>query len=621
MADESDRRARGLAVYKQMGWGENTAVKELDEDLWRLTTDVLFGEIWSRPGLSLRERELVTLATLMAAKADGIALHMRHAHNLGITFDEMKEVILQSTIYLGMPKALFAMRKLKAVMAEAGEGGAGAKSVTGRRCSRLAWSRTQLAGARARASSCNRNLRALSQVCGVLREQSDGCMSRRVLASERCRGEITDKEMGSMPDALRLATLAVATVALFGTATTGHAQEPIRIGVLQPMTGPATKNGTENFTAMQIAREMINERGGINGRKVEFLLADIPTPTAAISETERLTTKDGVKITLGSGVSLLAVPVSQAAERHGVFHWETAGAADIITKRGFKYTFQVGPAAYRYGQAALDLTLGELAKRLGKSPADLRIALLWENRAFGKSVGNSIRAYAKEKNVTLVYDEGYDQFLTDMTPIVQRLKDVKPDVLLAISFPNDAILFQRKAKELDFNVGAMVGVSAGYSNPDLRDSIGDMVNGIFVSDFAARVNPKALTPETLKIADEFFKRYDDKMKRPPAGHASSAFSATWALFTEVFPKAKTFEPAELREIALKLDLPEGSLANGSGIKFTNNDWPTDPKDAGQNLRASIGVWQWQKTGNNQVFPAKLATTEPVMVPLPNWSQR
>ena len=424
-----------------------------------------------------------------------------------------------------------------------------------------------------------------------------------------------------MPVALRSATFAVAAVALLGTAATGHAQEPIRIGVLQPMTGPATKNGTENYTAMQIARDMINERGGVNGRKVDFLLADIPTPTAAISETERLTTKDGVKITLGSGVSLLAVPVSQAAERHGVFHWETAGAADIITKRGFKYTFQVGPAAYRYGQAAVDLTLGELAKRLGKSPADLRIALLWENRAFGKSVGDSIRAYAKEKSVNLVYDEGYDQFLTDMTPIVQRLKDVKPDVLIAISFPNDAILFQRKAKELDFNVGALVGVSAGYSNPDLRDSIGDMVNGIFVSDFAARVNPKALTPDTLKIADEFFKRYDDKMKRPPAGHASSAFSATWALFTEVFPKAKSYEPAELREIALKLDLPEGSLANGSGIKFTNNDWPTDPKDAGQNLRASIGVWQWQKTGNNQVFPAKLATTDPVMVPLPNWSQR
>jgi alkylhydroperoxidase/carboxymuconolactone decarboxylase family protein YurZ len=118
MADADNRRRRGLEVYRNMGWGENAGVKELDDDLWAFTTDVLFGEIWSRPGLSLRERELVTLATLMAAKADGIALHMRHAHNLGITFEEIKEVIMQCTIYLGMPKALFAMRKLKAVMAE-----------------------------------------------------------------------------------------------------------------------------------------------------------------------------------------------------------------------------------------------------------------------------------------------------------------------------------------------------------------------------------------------------------------------------------------------------------------------------------------------------------------------
>ena len=116
--DDEARRAKGLAVYKEMGWGENEGVRELDPDLWKFTTDVLFGEIWSRPGLSLRERELIVLGALMAAKADGIAIHMRNAHHLGISFDEIKEVILQCTIYLGMPKALFAMRKLKAVMAE-----------------------------------------------------------------------------------------------------------------------------------------------------------------------------------------------------------------------------------------------------------------------------------------------------------------------------------------------------------------------------------------------------------------------------------------------------------------------------------------------------------------------
>jgi len=402
-----------------------------------------------------------------------------------------------------------------------------------------------------------------------------------------------------------------------------EAQEPIRIGILQPVTGPASKSGTENWIAMQIARDMINDRGGIpnHGRKIEYVFADVPTPAAAISETERLITNDGVRITAGSGVSPLAIPVSQAAERHGVFHWETAGAAEIITRRGHKYTFQVGPSARRYAEAAVDFTVDVLTKKLGKPLADLRVALLWENRAFGKSVGDNIRRYAATKNVKLIYDEGYDQTLTDMTPIVQKLKDAKPDVLLAISFPNDAILFQRKAKELNFYVAAHVGVSAGYSNPDLINSIGDSVYGIFVSDFAVEVNPKALAPETRKITAEFIKRYQDKMKRAPAGHASMAFAGMWGLFTELLPKAKTLDPDTLRAVALKIDLPEGSLPNGSGIKFTNHDWKPNAKDFGQNLRAAIGVWQWQKDGHNQVYPSTLATDEPVLVPLPKWSER
>jgi len=400
-----------------------------------------------------------------------------------------------------------------------------------------------------------------------------------------------------------------------------QAQEPIRIGVLLPLTGPFAKNGIENWEAMQIARDLINQQGGINGRRIEYVNGDATSPTAAISETERIITKDGIKITTGSFASPLAIAVSQAAERHGVFHWETTGAAEVITRRGFKYTFQVGAPARRYSQAAVDITTEVLAGKLGKPAANLRVALLWENRAFGKSVGDGVRDYMKEKGLKLVYDEGYDQFTTDMTPIVQKLKDVQPEVVIAISFPNDAILFQRKAKELDFNVAAFIGVSAGYSSPDIKDSLGSMVDGIFVSDFPPRVNPAVLKPETRKVGEAFYQRYEAKMKRPPAGHAAAGFSAIWALFTEVLPKAKTFEPAELREIALSLDLPAGTLVNGSGIKFTNFDWAGDPKDAGQNLRAAIGVWQWQKDGPQQVFPKELATHEPILVPLPGWDKR
>ena len=137
--------------------------------------------------------------------------------------------------------------------------------------------------------------------------------------------------------------LGAASILLGGSA--GHAQQPVRIGVLLPVTGPFAKNGIENWEAMQIARDMINERGGVQGRKIEYLLGDATSPNAGISEAERLITKDGIKITTGSFASPLAIAVSQAAERQAVFHWETTGAAEIITRRGFKHTFQVGAPA------------------------------------------------------------------------------------------------------------------------------------------------------------------------------------------------------------------------------------------------------------------------------------
>jgi len=120
MTYDQERRTRALEIYKKMGWGENEVVKEIDMELWRMITDVMFGEIWSRPGLSLRDRELITLGVLVADRAEGMKLHMRHAHNLGISYDEIRETIFQVMYYAGQSKGLFAMRRLKEVMQESG---------------------------------------------------------------------------------------------------------------------------------------------------------------------------------------------------------------------------------------------------------------------------------------------------------------------------------------------------------------------------------------------------------------------------------------------------------------------------------------------------------------------
>src|SRR4051812_22510640 len=83
---------------------------------------------------------------------------------------------------------------------------------------------------------------------------------------------------------LKLSALAVVALALLPNRAV-EAQEPVKIGVLLPLTGPFAKNGIENWEAMQIARDMINAQGGIGGgRKIEYVHGDATSPTAAISE-------------------------------------------------------------------------------------------------------------------------------------------------------------------------------------------------------------------------------------------------------------------------------------------------------------------------------------------------
>jgi 4-carboxymuconolactone decarboxylase len=76
------------------------------QDLQDLITRYAWGAVWSRPGLSLRERSIVTVAVLAGlVRPDELALHVRGALTNGITPDELKEILLQTAVYAGVPAA------------------------------------------------------------------------------------------------------------------------------------------------------------------------------------------------------------------------------------------------------------------------------------------------------------------------------------------------------------------------------------------------------------------------------------------------------------------------------------------------------------------------------------
>lgn len=127
-ADDStapdDRYARGLAALRLVTGTEHPTVldpvAEIAPDLARMTIEFGYGDIWSRPGLTPRQRQIATIAALAALgnAAPQLRFHIGGALNVGCTRREIVEVFLHATVYAGFPAALNALSAARAVFAD-----------------------------------------------------------------------------------------------------------------------------------------------------------------------------------------------------------------------------------------------------------------------------------------------------------------------------------------------------------------------------------------------------------------------------------------------------------------------------------------------------------------------
>jgi 4-carboxymuconolactone decarboxylase len=117
MAD-STRFDRGAAVLDRL-FGFHPTPEQTTDDFARLTIEHLFGDVWSRPGLALRDRSLATVAalTVLGREAE-LRQHLGGARRLGITLEEVRELMLQLAHYGGWPVAVMGLRVVGEVFAD-----------------------------------------------------------------------------------------------------------------------------------------------------------------------------------------------------------------------------------------------------------------------------------------------------------------------------------------------------------------------------------------------------------------------------------------------------------------------------------------------------------------------
>jgi branched-chain amino acid transport system substrate-binding protein len=365
-----------------------------------------------------------------------------------------------------------------------------------------------------------------------------------------------------------------------------------------------------------VMAEIINERGGVMGKRLVFATADAPDPTAAANEANRLITREGVKIITGTYSSTLCGAASEAAARSNIVYWETSCVDPRFTQRGLKNVYRTEIDGIGFGWYMVEFTAKYLAEKLGKQPSDLKVAYLSEDSSYGQGSTEAARKRAREEfNMQEVSLDYYAALTTnDFTPTILKLNQLKPDVIMAIARGNDAVIFWKQAKEQNFLFSALVSAGAtGFGSPDFGKALGKDANGVFtLLEPAEGFKIEALRPEGQELEREFRRRVLQRSEAVYGGHQLGG-AGLW-LLKLALDQAGSDDPDRFRQAVLGLDIPVGSLLNGWGTKFDEN---------GQNANERVQHYmlQWQEGQQMTVWPEQFTDVRMKWAPLPAWDQR
>ncbi len=399
------------------------------------------------------------------------------------------------------------------------------------------------------------------------------------------------------------------------------AADDLRIGVMYDYTGPLAGGGSKAAAiGNKIAIDMINEKGGVEGRKIVGIYTDAQSKTeVAINETERLLNEQKVDVIMGVFSSAQCVPMAAKIDAAKKIFWATVCVSSAVFKdRNLQYAFRANIHSDQYGDTSCTF-VNENAKKFGKEPKDLRIAIIYEDGPYGSGIANANETRCKALGMPVVHKEAYAATSSDLSALVTKLRRAQPDVILHTGYNPDITLFLRQAKEAGLKFQALIGHGAGYSQIDkLHETFKDDVNYLLDVDPppAQLLDPKTLAPGLGDLTAELVKRYQAETgakEVPP--HASMGFNHAWVFFNDVVPRAiKKYggtDPDALRKASLDTDIPVGGTIQGYGVKF----FGPGTQMAGQNERAQPVVMQFVKGETKVVWPAAIKTADPV-IPLP-----
>jgi len=367
--------------------------------------------------------------------------------------------------------------------------------------------------------------------------------------------------------------LALVGVGTLAAALLADAQAPIKIGVIEPLSGAVAASGSYVRMGAEIARDWINARGGINGRKVELIIEDNKSdPKEAASAAEKLIVRDRVPAIMGAWGSSMTLAAMPKLEEYGVPMVVETSSAATITKRGNPWIFRISPPSEMEA-----LGLEQYVERLGVRRADF----LAVNTDWGRGAIGAFGDMLKKKGVAVGAAEFMDQAATDMSAQLTKIKGTGGDTLFLTTAVEQITLVLKQAQEQ--RLARRVVTTGGSSSPtQLIKQAGPAAEGSYHIVFFMPWFPEAMPDGRLAKAfvDEWAKR----------GHPFEGLTEGFrghdgiATIAEAIRLAGVDEPKAVRDALWRVSL----MGVNGPIKF-EKDGPAG-KESGQS-RPSIFVVQ------------------------------
>src|SRR5215510_9739544 len=365
----------------------------------------------------------------------------------------------------------------------------------------------------------------------------------------------------------------------------------VNVGVIQPLSGANAQFGINSRNGIELVADEINAAGGIKalgGAKINLVVSDATSnPTLAPAVAQRLITQNELTAVIGAFSSSLTLVISEVTARADI-PFLTQAFADEITGRGLESVFQVTPKASVTGRAQVNYTIA-IAEAAGSKIE--KIAIMYEDTAYGVAQSRGLRRAAKDANIEVVMDQPDPLGITDVTPLIDKLRASGAQATFPLSYLNDSLFIVRAMRQQRITV-PVIGGAAGYIIPDFEKGLGEFAENVL-----------SISPTNYDLApaltDPFRKRFGFFMV-----HEAIESAATLDVLVQAIERAKSAKPKAVTE-ALHAGRFEGGWTKalpGGAVQFDQTGLNT--------LLVPIMV-QWRKKELVTIWPKDLAKASAV----------